>query len=252
LRSGADTLVRNLNDRYIRHFLSTELDRFGSAKVSMLLDVGCGDLRYLDLYERAANVVVGLDVQARSPAVSVLGSATRLPFQDEVFDIVVCSEVIEHVDRPKNVLADVDRVLKPGGVFLLTFPFLHGLHETPNDYVRLTEFALAAWLLDTRLTCQRFIRRGGAVAVVYTITTEFLYAAVAAVVRRRRMLSPVAWIADHSLSALHALSFKLSILRARQLSLIGDGLRGARGQLAHWPLGYCFVLRKAALAPEKR
>jgi SAM-dependent methyltransferase len=208
-------------------------------------------MRYSDLYVRAANVVVGMDVEIRSSAVAIVGSATQLPFRDELFDVVVCSEVIEHVANQTALLTDVERVLKPGGVFLLTFPFLHGLHETPNDYVRPTEFALAAWLRGTRLTCESFTRRGGALAVVYAITTDFLHASVTTLSRRSRAFSLLAWITDHALSGLHALCFRISLLSAKKHSTIGSGLTGARGQLARWPLGYCFVLRKA-VGPEKQ
>jgi SAM-dependent methyltransferase len=55
-----------------------------------------------------------------------------LPFADKVFDCVICSEVIEHVQRPERLLAEMQRVLTPTGRFVLTTPCR--LHEHPERF----------------------------------------------------------------------------------------------------------------------
>ncbi len=53
---------------------------------------------------------------------SVVGDASALPFPDDTFDAVVCSEVLEHVLLPKDVVSEIYRVLKSGGTAALTVP----------------------------------------------------------------------------------------------------------------------------------
>lgn len=81
---------------------------------------------------------VGLDFRL-GPLVDVQGDASALPFSAETFDVVVFTEVLEHARQPFDAVDEIRRVLRPGGVLLLTtrgigFP----LHEYPSDYWRFT------------------------------------------------------------------------------------------------------------------
>src|SRR5262245_39422256 len=68
-----------------------------------------------------------LNIEAeRTP--DVLGFGERLPFADAVFDTVVCCQVLEHVFDERLVVSEVARVLKPGGTFILSVPFLYMIH----------------------------------------------------------------------------------------------------------------------------
>jgi SAM-dependent methyltransferase len=101
-------------------------------------DVGCGTSRIIQTLPR----VVGVDLALRklrwlrAPGRFLLrGSLTRLPFRDDVFDTLICSEVIEHVPRDDVDLAELVRVIHPGGTLVLSTP----------DYGRWTWRALE-WL----------------------------------------------------------------------------------------------------------
>lgn len=90
-----------------------------------VLDVGCGSSRILSSDEP----MVGLDIQLHKLRYArrygkplVHGSIFSLPFQDESFDCVVCSEVIEHVPAEEQVFDELSRVLKPGGRLVLGTP----------------------------------------------------------------------------------------------------------------------------------
>ena len=90
-----------------------------------ILDIGCGSSRILQSLPQA----VGLDMQIRklrwlrAPGRQLVqGSLSRLPFEDESFDAVICSEVIEHIPREEIDLTDMVRVLAPGGALVLGTP----------------------------------------------------------------------------------------------------------------------------------
>jgi len=67
---------------------------------------------------------------------------TTFPFQDNEFDSVITNEVFEHVFNPDNFLREIYRVLKPGGILLITVPFVWDEHEQPFDYARYSSFGL--------------------------------------------------------------------------------------------------------------
>jgi SAM-dependent methyltransferase len=102
-----------------------------------VLDVGCGmGDRAVAVALAGSPAAVGVDtdpekiIWGRTLELScgtgrasfVLGTGARLPFPDGSFDLVLLLDVIEHLDQPLAVLADVRRVLVPGGKALVTFP----------------------------------------------------------------------------------------------------------------------------------
>ena len=70
--------------------------------------------------------------------VDVVADATALPFRTKSIDRVASNSVFEHIAHPHHVIAESFRVLKPGGVMVVTMPFVFNLHGYPDDYVRLT------------------------------------------------------------------------------------------------------------------
>ena len=72
------------------------------------------------------------------PGVDVAADAESLPFPGNLFQRVECDAVLEHVRRPEQVMAEIARVLAPGGYLHLVTPFCHPFHEYPKDYRRYT------------------------------------------------------------------------------------------------------------------
>ena len=95
-----------------------------------ILDLGSG------IHRRAENVI-NLEISV-TPMVDVVGDGHVLPFADNVFDAVISEAVLEHVHNPQMVVAEMYRVLKPGGYICAAVPFLQGYHASPHDYQRWT------------------------------------------------------------------------------------------------------------------
>ena len=114
-----------------------------------ILDSGCGSMPYKNIIlsnnDKVTNYI-GLDIESglnyENVNADFLWDGSIMPFEDSSFDVVISTEVMEHVPDPDSYLIEVKRVLKPGGMFFFTVPFLMSLHEVPNDYYRYTPFAL--------------------------------------------------------------------------------------------------------------
>ena len=118
-----------------------------------LLDIGCGQMPYKNyLIENSSiNRYEGLDIEnALQYNADVKPDFTwngkTMPFENEQFDTAFATEVLEHCPKPEIIFGEVYRVMKPGGVFFFTVPFLWPLHEVPHDEYRYTPFALTRLL----------------------------------------------------------------------------------------------------------
>ena len=74
--------------------------------------------------------------------VNVVADLSDLPFHTNVFDAVTCEQVLEHVQHPLAVVAELYRVVKPGGLIHVASPFLFPWHASPSDYTRWTQEGL--------------------------------------------------------------------------------------------------------------
>src|SRR6476660_5977655 len=101
------------------------------------LDIGAQNGPYAALFPRR----VALDVQ-RGVGVQIIGDAQLLGIRDASFDVVLCTEVLEHLPEPQRAIDEMFRVLTPGGQLLLTTRFLFPIHDAPHDYFRFTKYGL--------------------------------------------------------------------------------------------------------------
>lgn len=148
--------------------LTVDYRRLGVRRGERLLDLGCGGGRHAFQAVRLGARVVALDAQAcevaqvrdtigamldagevRSDdeAGVVQGDALRLPFADASFDRVIASEVLKHIPEDGSAMAELSRVLRPGGTMAVTVPrfgpevvnwaLSHEYHDVPGGHVRI-------------------------------------------------------------------------------------------------------------------
>ncbi len=106
------------------------------------LDAGAGWQAHRPLLEPHVSEYVSLDYDPARGRNDVCGSVLELPFSLKTFDTVYCSQVLEHVQDDRRLWQEFFRVLKPGGVVILSVPHLAYLHNEPHDYRRLTRHGL--------------------------------------------------------------------------------------------------------------
>jgi SAM-dependent methyltransferase len=126
------------------------------------LDAGCGTMPYRARVTPAVSVYIGFDIERRAPDVALLGDVQNMStIRDASADVVLCSEVLEHVPRPAAALAEFQRILRPGGTLILSTPFLARLHEEPHDYYRYTSHGLRDLLCRAGFTVNSVEAIGG-------------------------------------------------------------------------------------------
>ena len=86
-----------------------------------VLDVGGRIQPYRPLLEGRVRRYVAVDVRT-TPLVNVVGRGEQTPFAAAQFDLVICTQVLEYIPEPAAVIAEIYRVLKPGGCLLLSVP----------------------------------------------------------------------------------------------------------------------------------
>lgn len=97
----------------------------------LFLDVGAG-FRHV-YYENVVNAEIWA-----APSTDVVCIGEDLPFEDEQFDHVLCLAVLEHTKRPWVAVQEILRVLKPGGLVRIDWPFLQPFHGYPHHYFNAT------------------------------------------------------------------------------------------------------------------
>lgn len=130
-----------------------------------VLDLGAGNSPYAAWYSSRCDFVVTTDIAAH-PGLSVITGAEMLPFQDGSFDVVVATEVLEHVTDFEASMHEIRRVLAPGGNVIITVPYFYPTHEPPHDHRRFTHHGLTASLEARGLTVTNLTAKGGLLALL--------------------------------------------------------------------------------------
>ena len=107
------------------------------------LDYGAGNAKYKGLIVPHTSEYITFDM-VPGEHVDVVGDAHKPPFADNLFNTVISTQMLEHVEKPWVVAGEMRRILKPGGICIITSPFLIPYHADPNDFFRYTKEGLAS------------------------------------------------------------------------------------------------------------
>ncbi|MDD5041862.1 MAG: class I SAM-dependent methyltransferase [Candidatus Peribacteraceae bacterium] len=116
------------------------------ANTGRVLDVGCGAAGYRDLFPQTTTLDIAPREGTKVDIVADAHDLSQIP--DASFDVVLCTEVLEHLHTPERAIAEFRRVLKPQGLLLLSTRFIFPLHDVPGDYYRYTKYGLRHLLKD--------------------------------------------------------------------------------------------------------
>lgn len=150
-----------------------------------LLDFGCGQKPYLDLFDHVLNYT-GVDIQESghnhlNSKIDVFYDGKKLPFNDNSFDSIFASEVLEHVYNIDEILNELNRVLKKNGKMLITIPFIWEEHEEPYDFNRFTIFFLKNKLNDYKFQNIEINKTGNYILVIGQLINSYLYSFFASI-----------------------------------------------------------------------
>lgn len=130
------------------------------------LDVGCGLRPYESSFPADSYIGVDIETSGRVPTLKApdfFYNGRELPFPEGSFDGVLCTQVLEHVSDPRNLLAEMHRVIKPGGGLILSLPFVWQEHEEPYDFFRFTRFGIVDLLGQSGFEVESVERDTGAI-----------------------------------------------------------------------------------------
>jgi len=163
-----------------------------------LLDVGCGNKPYRSLFQ--TDEYIGIDISTSLHNQSCFDKTfdgLHIPFPDECFDSVLCTEVLEHAVDPSKLMSEIIRVLKPGGHAFITVPMFINHHETPFDFRRYTYYGVKQLVQDPKAKVVFIDHRGGH----WHVAIAAFYLAFAQVISRRPLsdffyyaIFPFMWI----------------------------------------------------------
>jgi len=104
----------------------------GSESVGQVLDIGAQYCPYYPLFRDKCVSYTSMDL-VDTPIVDIVGNAEEMPIEDSSYDLVLCTQVLEHCTNPQRIVDECHRVLKTGGTLIVTVPAVYPVHGYPAD-----------------------------------------------------------------------------------------------------------------------
>jgi SAM-dependent methyltransferase len=163
---------------FIRKGLFRSISRNDKHVKGKLLDFGCGHKPYRAVFK--VDEYIGLDIEVsghdhKNEHIDVYYDGKRIPFQDDFFDSVFSSEVFEHLFNIKEILLEINRVLKPGGHLLITVPFVWEEHEIPYDFARYSSYGIEFLLKESGFEIVTIEKTTNYIETIFQIICAYIH-----------------------------------------------------------------------------
>lgn len=175
-----------------RYYMLSELRRRFAELISthrtdlaggLLLDLGCGSMPYRPLFAPYVKCYLGADLPDNPEADLRIPVDGRLPLGDRTVDMVFSSQALEHVVNPPAYLAEAHRVLRPGGLLMLSTHGYWMYHPHPTDYWRWTGSGLQKIITDAGFVIEQIEGVMGLAATAMHLLQDAFYAKVPVLLR---------------------------------------------------------------------
>jgi SAM-dependent methyltransferase len=179
LRASKDPQEVSTSSRFVADIVASQFESHLKEHVQgHLVDLGCGKVPLYDAYKDYITESLCVDWPAsihKNPFLDAECDLNlTLPFQNEQFDTIILSDVLEHISNPTQLYSEMCRILKPSGKVIMNVPFFYKLHETPHDYFRYTKFALLKFANDSRFKVILLHEMGGLPEVLTDLSSKLL------------------------------------------------------------------------------
>jgi SAM-dependent methyltransferase len=147
------------------------------ASDSHWLDVGCGLKPFVSSFKDASYTGIDVKVSGRADELKLPDKyfdGVNIPYEDCMFDGILSTQVLEHVENLDILLSECKRVLKPGGYFIVSVPFVYKEHETPHDYRRFTSYGLEKTLLVSGFKIDLCLKCLSSIETVATLFSVYI------------------------------------------------------------------------------
>ena len=134
----------------------------------LALDLGSGMSPYRTSVERLGFELRTLDVTPDTNP-DYVGTAESTGLDDSTFDLVICTQVLEHVADPWAAALEIHRILRPGGRAILTVPHVWFFHPHPHDYWRFTQEGMVRLVEASGMQAEVLLGQGGSVLALCQI-----------------------------------------------------------------------------------
>jgi len=138
------------------------------------LDLGADKSPYRDLLASRGYDVKTLDITLENGA-DFAGTAEATGLPDASFDLVLCTQVIEHCMNPWAAVREIHRILKPGGYLVVSAPHVWFFHPHPTDHWRFTQEGMAHLCQEASLEPVSLLAQGGTVLTLCQILNFLAY-----------------------------------------------------------------------------
>jgi SAM-dependent methyltransferase len=127
---------------------SSAIDYISKITEPVLLDMGCGNMPYRLILDNFLSKYIGADIAENEQADIHISADGQIPLPDGCIDIVLSTQVLEHVTSPEKYLSECNRLLKVGGMIILSTHGYWYYHPVPTDFWRWTGAGLRKILQD--------------------------------------------------------------------------------------------------------